>query len=134
MSAKRLKGVDLGDAVTRELKAYQEGIVTEMDNALRRNAKKLRNRLAETSPKDTGNYSSGWRVKEIESNTLTQPSTYVVHNAKAYQLTHLLERGHATAGGTKRVEAIPHIGPARDETERELLSEVGEAVERYGDL
>lgn len=132
MSAKTLKGVDLGDAIMRELQAYSEGLVTELDNAAKRNAKKLRQTIMEASPEDTGHYRTGWRVKEIPSKTSTQPSRYVVHNATSYRLTHLLEYGHAQKDGTERVKAQPHIEPARDAIEAQFQQEIEEAVKDLG--
>ena len=132
MSAKTLKGVELGDAIIREMNAYAEGLCTEMDNAARRNARRLRKKLTETAPEDTGEYSAGWRVKEIPSKVLNQPSKYVVHNATSYRLTHLLEFGHAKKDGTERVTAQPHIEPARDAIEKQYLEDIGEAIKEVG--
>jgi hypothetical protein len=52
-------------------------------------------------------------------------SAWVVHNATHYQLTHLLEHGHAKRGGG-RVPGIPHIRLV----EEEAIKEYTEAVER----
>lgn len=128
MSQKVLKGVDLGDAIMRELNAYSEGLAVEMDNAAKRNAKKLRAMLIDSSPQDTGAYGSDWKVKEIPSKIPNQPSRYIVHNATKYRLTHLLEFGHAKKDGTERVKAQPHIAPARDEIEKQYLKDMEEAV------
>ena len=131
MSAKKLKGVDLGSEIIRELTAYSEALVTEADNAAKRSAKRLMSKLKATSPKDTGDYAKDWTVKEIESKT-GGPSSYVVHNKDNYRLTHLLEYGHATKGGTERVKAQPHIEPARDDEEKKFLEELESVVSTYG--
>lgn len=130
MSKKVLRGVDLGDAIMRELNAYSEGLAVEMDNAAKRNAKELRKKLIYSSPEDTGEYSKGWKVKKISSKIPNQPSRYVVHNATSYRLTHLLEFGHAKKDGTERVKAQPHIEPARDEIEQQYLQDIEEAVKQ----
>ena len=129
MSKKNVKGIDLGDAIMRELRAYSEGLAIEADNTAKRNAKKLKQKIEEKSPEDTGSYSRGWRIKEI-SNQLGA-SKYVVHNKTDYRLTHLLEYGHATHGGTKTVKAQPHIIPARDEVEKMFLQEIEEMVTKF---
>jgi hypothetical protein len=47
-----------------------------------------------------------------------------VYNKTDYQLTHLLEKGHAIAGGTGRVPAYPHIGPV----ERKYIPQYEERI------
>lgn len=125
-----IKVGELDEAIMRELQAYSNGIAVEVDNAAKRNAKKLMKKIMAGSPKKTGKYSKGWRVKEISSKL--GASKYVVHNKTDYQLTHLLENGHALHGGTQRVEAQPHIGPARDEIEKVFIEDIEEAVKKVG--
>jgi len=127
-----IKSTDIGSAVMRELQAYTEALVTEADNAAKRSAKRLKKKIEDTSPEDTGAYANDWSIKEIKSKTVTAPSRYVVHNKEHYRLTHLLEYGHATKGGTERVKAQPHIEPARDEEEKNFLAELESVVSTYG--
>lgn len=131
MSAKNLKGVDLGSEIMRELQAYSQALVIEADNAAKRSAKRLKKKLENTSPKDRGGYSHSWRIKEFKSKT-NGPSTYVVHNKEHYRLTHLLEFGHAKKDGTGRVKAQPHIEPARDDEEKKFLEDLESVVSGNG--
>ncbi|MEY8525231.1 MobQ family relaxase [Lachnospiraceae bacterium 38-10] len=52
----------------------------------------------------------------------------VVHNKKRYQLTHLLEKGHAKRGGG-RVRAFSHIAPAEQAGIRELEEDIKRGLE-----
>lgn len=87
----------------------------------RESVKKLRN----TSPKKTGSYASGWRVKKlVERNGVTD---VVVHNATDYQLTHLLENGHIVRnkkGTYGRAPAHKHIAPVEEWANNELPLEI----------
>ena len=50
--------------------------------------------LRERSRKRKGNYAKGWKASAVASESGVE---VVVHNAKAPQITHLLEKGHAIA-------------------------------------
>ena len=73
-----------------------------LDETKKELAKSAVKQLKATSPKRTGRYASGWTRKK-------KGNAIIVHN-KQYQLTHLLEKGHAKRGGG-RVAARVHIAP-----------------------
>lgn len=61
----------------------------------------------------TGAYNRDWSRK-LDRKRLYASAT--VYNKTHYQLTHLLEFGHAKQNGG-RTRAFPHIGPANDQVE-----------------
>ena len=121
-----MSDIDIGAAIMKELQNYSNDVVEKVNTSSKEYANKLKKELQENSPKKTGDYKKGWRVKQVyKSHTLSQ---YVVHNATDYQLTHLLEFGHAINGGTQRVKPIPHIAPAEEKIVNEFLAEVEKAI------
>ena len=64
----------------------------------------------------SGDYRKGWRAKKVGNK-------WVVHNATDYQLTHLLEKGHAKVGGG-RSQTFPHIKPVEQELIEEFEQEI----------
>ena len=121
-----MSDIDIGAAIMKELQNYSNDVVEKVNTSSKEYANKLKKDLQENSPKKTGDYKKGWKVKQVyNSHTLSQ---YVVHNATDYQLTHLLEFGHAIKGGTRRVKPIPHIGPAEEKIVNEFLAEVEKAI------
>lgn len=66
-----------------------------------------------------GDYAGGWTKESAKSQGYDYG--YIVWNEKHYQLTHLLEKGHAISNQygsySGRVRAIPHIGP----TEKRMI-------------
>lgn len=102
---------ELADAVSEALAEYRQDVAENLKESVKDAAKAAVSELKKTSPKDTGDYAKGWRSTtafESDSDIRVQ-----VHNKTDYQLTHLLEDGHAKVGGG-RVEGQPHIGPAAD--------------------
>ena len=92
---------DLAKEIAKALTEYSDEVAEIMEQEKSEVAKEGVKQLKATSPKRNGSYAKGWRVKK-------NGKGYIIHNAKHYRLTHLLENGHATRNGG-RTKAIPHI-------------------------
>lgn len=118
---------ELADAVSEALAEYNQEVTDELKASVKQTAKTCVAELKKTSPKDTGDYAKGWvALKAFESDSDIRMQ---VHNKTDYQLTHLLEDGHAKVGGG-RVEGQPHIGPAADNAAELLEKDVQVRVGR----
>lgn len=120
-----IKVDELAGEIVLAIRAYTEDVSEAIDQAARDTAKALAKDLRETSPKKTGEYAKGWTHRK------EAPGSYRVYNKKKPQLTHLLEHGHAKAGGG-RVEGILHIKPARDRHIPQFEKKVRQILERGG--
>lgn len=97
----------LQSAIKEELSEFCKDEIDEMKNIIDSVSKDTLKMLNERSPKKTGEYAKKWG-KKIQYETSMKKRT-IIYDGK-YQLTHLLEKGHAKRGGG-RVEGIPHIEP-----------------------
>ena len=120
-----IKVDELAGEIVLAIQAYTEDVSEAIDQAARDTAKAMAKDLRETSPKDTGEYAKGWTHRK------EAPGSYRVYNKKKPQLTHLLEHGHAKAGGG-RVEGIPHIKPAEERHVPQLERKIAQILERGG--
>ena len=82
------------------------------------------------SPKRTGAYRKGWRVKKFVDSRNQVSMT--VYNKPHYRLTHLLEDGHLNRDGS-RTEGKPHIEPAAQAAEAILMKKVELTIGSAGD-
>ena len=118
---------------SKDLQLMLEGYVKSVDDAvaeaLPKVGKEAVKELKNTSPQNTGRYSKGWRQK-VESDGVNG-TKLTVYNATSYQLTHLLENGHALRGGGF-VSGKPHIKPAQDKAEKKAVEEITKAIQNYG--
>lgn len=112
---------DLADAIAETLAEYEEETVVDMKASVRSSAKICVQELRKNSPVLSGDYAKGWRSKDAyESATDIRIQVY---NKTDYQLTHLLEDGHAKVnGGT--VPGTPHIEPAAEKASQLLLKDI----------
>lgn len=104
-----LQMADLLDDYVEEVQKVTDESIDEISAEA---CEKLRN----TSPKASGRYAKGWSVKKDGDGR-------VVYNKTDYQLTHLLENGHAIVnqyGTFGRVAPIKHIKPVEDWAATEL--------------
>ena len=118
MADNRRVSVDqMADAIMDGLLEYAELAADVMKGCVKKAGDTVKKETQAGAPVRTGKYKKSWAVKRQRetSNTLE----VVVHSRNRYQLTHLLEKGHAKRGGG-RVRAIPHIAPAEEKGIREL--------------
>jgi hypothetical protein len=111
---------DLSNLISRELQRYANVLAEDVDTAAGEVADELVDDLKDNSPKLTGDYRKGWRVKNVRGKR-------IVYNKTEYRLTHLLEKGHAKVGGG-RVPAKVHIRPAEQRAIEEFMNRIEQAV------
>lgn len=92
-------------------------IVDEQVEAVSKDAVK---KLKKESPKDTGDYRKGWKMRKKETRFGLETTVY---NSTHGYLVHLLEHGHAKRNGG-RVAAQPHVGPVQEWSEKELIERI----------
>jgi hypothetical protein len=114
---------DLSSEIAKQLSLYTESVKEEIEAAedeITKDAVKL---LKATSPKSKngGDYAKGWTRKKVDGK-------WVVFNRTNYQLTHLLEHGHAKVNGG-RVAAIVHIRPTEEKAIKAFEERVEKAVQ-----
>lgn len=119
----------LGDAIAEAMREYTEDVVAAIPVVLKETAKEAVKDLRQRSPKLTGDYAAGWDDERTYSRDGHEGR--IIRNETDYQITHLLEFGHARVGGG-RVEAIPHVGPVADEYHAKLTEDLGKIVMRGG--
>lgn len=111
----------LAAAIADALEEFQEETVADVKDSVNNAAKLCVEVLKENSPKLTGAYGKGWRKKTAFESPLD--IRVRVYNKTDYQLTHLLEDGHAKVSGG-RVDGIPHIEPAAEKASERLLKDI----------
>ena len=108
---------NLNKTVNKMLETYCSEVAEVVDESLPKVGKETVKELKQTSPKRTKDYSKGWTQK-VERERLG--SRLIVYNKTRYQLTHLLEKGHAKVSGGF-VPGKPHIKPAQDKAEKKAM-------------
>lgn len=116
----------LVDAIGAELSYYRDEVTESVKAAVKAAAQDCKKDIQRHSPKRTGAYRKGWRTKMVYDGP--GGIWMLVFNSSNGQLTHLLENGHAKAGGG-RVSGTPHIRPAEQKVEQQLLMELKEVLE-----
>jgi len=114
----------LAAAIVATAKEYTEEVEAQVPDVVAKVAKETVRDLKGESPVLTRSYSRGWRAKKKGRSDRV---SYVIHNATDYQLTHLLEFGHAKKGGG-RVAARPHIRQIADAASKRLEADMRRVV------
>lgn len=102
----------------------QEAITEETEKI----AKKGKDELKNKSPKRTGSYRRGWRVKKEKGFGFVE---CIIHNATDYQLTHLLEKPHLKRNGGITTPKV-HIKPVEEKCIREYQKNIENIIKNGG--
>lgn len=112
---------DLADEIMEGLMEYADLATDTVKKAVKKAGNTVKKEIQVTAPTDTGKYKKSFKVTKRKETSNALEVT--VHSKDRYQLTHLLEKGHAKRGGG-RVSAIPHIAPAEEKGIRKLTEEI----------
>lgn len=121
----KVKIDSLSSEVTKELEKYADVTTENVKKAVQKAGKTVRDEIKASAPSDTGKYGKSWTVKTVRETSSSLE--LVVHSRNKYQLTHLLEFGHAKRGGG-RVSARPHIANAEEKAIKIFEEEIKEAI------
>ena len=110
------------------LNEYSSDIQDAITNEAIKVSNKGRDQLKNTSPKRTGKYRKGWRVKTDKGDGYVE---CIIHNSTNYQLTHLLEKSHLTRNGRKTTPKV-HIKPVEESCIKEYEKLVEKAIKNGG--
>lgn len=107
-----IKPEELEKALTEYLENYVEDIEEDVEDTMNAVIKEAKQELVQTSSRsgiarDT-KYYKGWAIKNGGRTRKKHYYGKTIWNRTNYQLTHLLEFGHATRNGG-RTQAQPHI-------------------------
>ena len=116
--------IDIKDILNEYSEDIQEAINQEAIDVANKGMKELK----ETSPKRTGKYSKGWRVKTEKGRGFINCT---IHNATNYQLTHLLEKPHLTRNGRRTTPKV-HIAPVEEKCIEEFQKGVENIIRTGG--
>jgi len=116
----------MADDLRRILNEYSTLASTEMKDAVKTAADSAKGEIESDAPRRTGKYAKSWAVKKTKEKT--NAIEFTVHSKNQYQLTHLLEFGHALRNGG-RTQGVSHIAPAETNAEKTLEYEIKKRLE-----
>lgn len=129
--SKTIKVEELEKAIMDYLQEYKENVDEDVETTTDSITKEAVQELKQTSPKREGTrdnpYWKGWTKQKGKTNRGRY--TVKIHNKTNYQLTHLLEFGHATRDG-KRTEAQPHIRPLEEKYKKLYEQKITTVIKR----
>lgn len=127
MADQRVTVDQMADAIMDGLLEYAELATDTMKDCVKKAGNTVKKETQANAPVKSGRYKKSWTVKRQKETSTTLEM--VVHSRNRYQLTHLLEKGHAKRGGG-RVKAMPHIGPAEEKGIRTLEDSIRKGLSK----
>lgn len=111
----------MASAIEKELSSWSRDVVDALKEECTAVGDDTAKDLRQISPKRRGAYARDWTSKTTYEDW--QDIRVTVYNKRHYQLTHLLENGHAKVNGG-RVSGIPHISIAEETAAKNLEDKV----------
>ena len=121
MSSNRVTIDQMASVIMEGLQDYADLATDDLKAAVKKAGTTVRKQIQATAPSDTGKYAKSWSVKNTKETSNSLEVT--VYSKNRYQLTHLIEFGHAKRGGG-RVAGRAHIAPAEQAGIEELEKEI----------
>ena len=125
MGNQRVSIDQLSSAIMEGLNEYADLAADSVKKAVKKAGDTVKQDINSSAPVRTGKYARSWRTKTTKETS--QSLEVTVYSPTRYMLAHLLEHGHAKRNGG-RVRAIPHIAPAEEHGEEELLQDIENAL------
>ena len=125
MSSQKVSIDQLASAVMDGLNEYADLAADNVKKAVKKAGNTVKQDINSSAPVRTGKYARSWRTKTTKETS--QSLEVTVYSPSRYMLAHLLEHGHAKRNGG-RTRAIPHIAPAEEHGEEELLQDIERAL------
>lgn len=125
MTSIRIRPEQLADTIKKELDDLEEDTIDKVKKAVQDAADTAVKDLKATSPRRTGKYAKSWTQRKVKE---TSSEKEIVVHARRYQLTHLLENGHAKRGGG-RVSPRVHIKPVEEKISEELENDIKRKIQ-----
>lgn len=127
-----IKPEQLEEEIMKYLQDYEEDIEDGVKENTDTITKQAVQELKKTSPRGKGTrknpYHKGW-TKQKKGKVSNGKYTVKIHNKTNYQLTHLLEFGHATRNGG-RTKAEPHIRPVEEKYNKLYEEKITTVIKR----
>ena len=108
----------LAEAVNEQLEEYNKLSAEVVKTAVTKAGNAVKKDIGANAPLKTGRYAKSWRTKKTKESSTELEVT--VYSPSRYMLAHL---GHAKRNGG-RVRAIPHIAPAEEAAEEQLMADI----------
>lgn len=127
--SKKIRPEELAVAIAAELSQYSQEVTNQIKQDVREVAKGCVKEIKAGSPKKSGKYRKGWRMKVVFENA--EDIRIKIYNSARPQLAHLLEFGHALMRGKRKignVDGISHIYPAEENAAKLLEKKAKVAV------
>jgi len=128
--SKKISVDELSRTISDMLEEFEGATDEQIEQALKTTSTATLEELRNANPPGSGKwgswkeYNKDWKVSTTKR---SKYKTATIHNKSHYQLTHLLERGHAitsSKGGRSKTKAYPHILQAAENAEEKFMAEL----------